>query len=119
MRKITYLFALLFLPSVVFADTRYFAEVDKNNVVKRVIVAESSDVCMGILEGNWIETYKDSIGKNYAGIGDEFWENLKEFIKPQPFPSWNLDETKKWKAPKDMPQDGFAHRWNEKTQEWE
>ena len=53
---------------------RYFAEVDKNNVVKRVVVADSIDICSGLFGGKWIETFIDAPDKNYAGKGNSYFE---------------------------------------------
>lgn len=108
---------LLLYSSVVFADTKYFAEVDKNSVVKRVIVADSKEWCQQALGGTWIETFMNNTSKNYCGKGHEYWDSLQDFVEPQPFTSWELDEKHKWKAPTEMPKDGI-YNWDEDTLSW-
>jgi hypothetical protein len=54
----------------------------------------------------------------YPGPGYTYDETLDNFIPPQPYPSWVLDEaTCLWEAPIPMP-DG-NHTWNESTQSWD
>jgi len=48
--------------------TTYFAQVDNNNTVTQVIVADQAFV--DSLGGKWIQTdYDGKFNKNYAGIG--------------------------------------------------
>jgi hypothetical protein len=55
---------------------------------------------------------------NYAGIGFTYDENKDAFIPPQPFPSWELNETTfLWEPPIPMPEDGL-YRWDEETLSW-
>lgn len=102
----------------------YFAELDANNVVKRVIVANQSFIDSGAVGDpkNWIETHLDeSKRKNYAGIGFTYDRAKDAFIPPKPYESWVLDEQKcKWKAPKEMPKVGkkVDYQWDESTQDW-
>lgn len=102
-----------------------FAEIDKDNVVLRVIVADSLEWCETNLGGTWVETFEGKDGHNYAGKGHAFDEDAKNFIEPQPYPSWELDKaTCKWKAPVTAPvlvksadKEEFAN-WDEDRQEW-
>lgn len=112
----------------------HFAEIDQNNIVTRVIVAEQDFIDSGAV-GNpskWIQTSYNTYGnvhrlggtplrKNYAGIGYTYDAGRDAFISPKPFPSWTLDETScLWKAPVAMPtEDGKFYRWNETSQAWE
>jgi hypothetical protein len=96
----------------------YFAELDSNNVVKRVVVVSNEnntnsdgneDESVGIafcrsLYGantNWKQSsYNSSIRKNPAGIGNLYNAELDEFIAQQPYSSWTLDSnTAQWVSP--------------------
>lgn len=87
----------------------YFAEIDENNVVLRVLAVddlheENGQDFLAIelgLGGTWIQTsYNARIRKNYAGIGMIYDQARDAFIHPQPYPSWILDEeTCQWNAP--------------------
>ena len=57
----------------------YFAELDSNNIVIRVIVADQSFV--DLIGGTWVETFMDS-EKKYAGIGDTYDAATDTFIAP-------------------------------------
>lgn len=113
----------------------HFAELDENNVVKRVIVVANKDTadadgnekesigvafCQKLLGGNWVQTsYNGSIRKNYAGIGYTYDTALDAFVPPKPFPSWVLNsDTAQWDAPVPMPTDGKKYSWDEASQSW-
>jgi len=96
--------------------TRYFAEI-KNNVVLRIIVADSVDWCIENLGGTWKETFKKDENKNYARIGDTYNEEKKNFISPKPFKSWELDEKCVWQPPVKKPKD-FLAKWDEDSLTW-
>ena len=103
----------------------HFAEIDANNMVKRVIVvpneheANGAQWCADLLGGKWVQTsYNATIRKNYAGIGHTYDQVRDAFIAPRPYPSWLLDEaTCRWKAPVPMPPNGMWW-WDEDNQEW-
>jgi len=102
----------------------HFAEVE-NNIVKRVLVvsndqehrgAEFLSVDLG-LGGTWIQcSYNGNIRKQYPGIGYTHNPIADVFVKPQPFPSWTIDENFDWQAPTPKP-DG-AYWWDESTLSW-
>ena len=103
----------------------HFAEIDEDNVVIRVIVADSKEWCEENLTGLWIQTSYNTyanqhpegrpLHKNFAGIGYS-WDGIG-FCAPQPYPSWILDdETYIWKAPKEKPEGAFV--WDEGKGEW-
>ena len=112
----------------------HFAELDDNNIVKRVIVVATKDnsdaigvekesigraFCERLFGGNWVQTsYNGNIRKRYAGIGYKYDAALNAFIAPQPFPSWTLDANADWQAPVPMPTDGKMYSWDEATQSW-
>lgn len=112
----------------------HFAELDDNNIVKRVIVVATKDnsdangvekesigraFCERLFGGNWVQTsYNGNIRKRYAGIGYKYDAALDAFIAPQPYPSWTLDANADWQAPVPMPTDGKMYSWDEATQSW-
>jgi hypothetical protein len=112
----------------------HFAELDENNVVKRVIVVANADTadangnevesigvafCQKLLGGNWKQTsYNGSIRKNYAGIGYAYRADIDAFVAPQPYPSWTLDANAQWQAPVPMPTDGKMYSWDEASLSW-
>ena len=118
----------------------HFAELDKGNVVKRVIVV-GNDVptvagplgendmhvdgetwCVNFFKGgNWKQTsYNNSFRKQYCGQGYTYDAAKDKFIRPQPFGSWSLDGNDDWQAPVTYPtdtEDKFP-RWDEAGQKW-
>ena len=102
---------------------RYFAEI-KDNIVQRVIVADSQEWCEKKLGGKWVETFMYNKDKNYAGKGYIYYPSKDNFSSPKPYKSWKLKEDCKWEAPKPMPEetlaiDGKRNIWNEKILNWE
>lgn len=95
------------------------AELNDENVVQRVIVAESLDWVSSNLGGTWVETFKDGTRKNYAGIGFVYDELRDAFIPPQPFDSWLLNEdTCLWESPVPYPSDDAEYVWDDKVGDW-
>lgn len=103
----------------------HFAEIDENNIVKRVLVVDNSQEHRGEdflanelgLGGRWIQTsYNNNFRKQYAGVGYTYDSVNDVFISPQPYPSWNLDENFDWVAP--IPQTDPLTQWDEQTQSW-
>ena len=111
----------------------HFAELNENNIVLRVIVVGNEDTsdeqdneveaigiefCQNLLGGTWVQTsYNDNIRKQFAGIGDTYDANLDIFIKPQPYPSWSLDDNHDWQPPTPMPE-GNLWGWDEDSTSW-
>ena len=80
----------------------YFAEIDPDGTVLRVIVSDAAFVAK--LGGTWVQTWMpDNIArprKNYAGIGHKWDVERDAFIAPQPDADHVLDETDcRWKLP--------------------
>ena len=100
----------------------HFAEIDKDGVVQRVIVAEQDFINSGAVGDSfrWVQTsYNANFRKNYAGSGFTYDKVRDAFIAPQPYPSWLLDEsTCKWDAPTPYPDDGKRYVWIEDTTSW-
>lgn len=115
----------------------HFAEIDKNNVVLRVIVVNNNELldengveqeakgiafCKTLFgnDTNWVQTsYNGNFKKSYAGVGFTYDEVKDAFIGPQPYPSWLLDEnTCSWNPPISYPQDGNQYYWDEDQKNW-
>ena len=118
----------------------HFAEIDENNIVKRVIVAEQDFIDSGAVgdSSNWIQTSYNTKGgvhyapnsneldggialrKNYAGVGFTYDSDRDAFYSAQPYPSWTLNEdTCQWDSPVPYPNDDKMYIWNEEEQSWE
>ena len=111
----------------------HFAQIDENNIVTNVIVAEQDFIDSGAVgdPSKWVQTsYNTQAGahtlggtplrKNYAGIGYTYDSVRDAFIPPQPFSSWTLNETTcQYEAPVQMPTDGKIYVWNETTTSWD
>jgi len=67
----------------------YFAQLDENNIVTQVIVADQSFV--NSIGGTWQETFMDST-KKYAGIGYTYDATRDAFISPKCHDEATLDE---------------------------
>jgi hypothetical protein len=100
----------------------HFAEI-LNGVVQRVIVvhnneeANGAQFCHDLLSGEWIQTsYNGNIRKQFAGIGYTYDHVRDEFVAPQPFESWTLDENNDWQPPTPKP-DGDYY-WDENLLVW-
>ena len=110
----------------------HFAQIDENNIVTNVIVAEQDFIDSGAVgdPSKWIQTsYNTQAGehklggtplrKNYAGIGYSYDATKDAFIPPKPFNSWVLNDTTcLWDAPVAMPTDGKLYNWDEDTTSW-
>jgi len=103
----------------------HWAEIDENKIVLRVLVgnnseADEGEAFMNSLGGTWVKTsYNGTIRKNFAGEGMIYDEGRDAFIFPQPYPSWVLNEdTCRWEAPVEYPNDGIMYVWDEETTDW-
>jgi hypothetical protein len=126
----------------------YFAEIDGDNIVIRVVAIADRDTadadgnevesvgvgfCEQLLGGAWVQTsYNTRSGvhalggtpfrKNYAGIGWTWREDLDGFVPPRLFDSWHLEpETCDWEPPVPHPEDADKskrYRWDEENLGW-
>jgi len=106
----------------------HFAQVDENNIVTQVIVADTKEWCEQNLGGTWVQTSYNTLGgehklggtplhKNYAGIGYT-WDGTG-FYAPQPYSSWTLNQdTYLWESPVAYPEDGGMYVWDESIGNW-
>ena len=100
----------------------HYAEINSDNIVQRVIVAEQNFINSGAVGDNfnWVQTsYNSNFRKNYAGAGYTYDKTRDAFIAPTPYASWILDEaTCQWEAPSEQPSDGKTYMWDEDTTAW-
>lgn len=106
----------------------YFAEIDKNNTVLRIVVVDDVQQHRGQdflaidlgLGGKWIQcSYTSRIRKQYPGIGFHYDAISDVFIAPKPYESWILDSNHDWQPPVPKPQDNKHYVWNEDFKNWE
>ena len=104
-----------------------FAEIDKNGLVLRVIVADQKFIDSGLVgdSASWVQTLDDDLDvrKNYPGLGYYYDRVLDAFVAPQPYLSWNLDKEKvQWFAPVLIPKTmGGGNKlavWDESKVTW-
>jgi hypothetical protein len=104
-----------------------FAEIDKNNVVVRVLITDNNDPAgdeglswlKNTYGGRWIQTsYNQNFRFNYAGVGMIYDEKLDAFYPLQPYPSWILSDKCQWQAPISAPTEGI-YKWDEKSKNWQ
>jgi hypothetical protein len=105
----------------------HYAFLDENNVVTEVIVGiDETEVIEGLSPEQWYgnfrgqtcvrTSYNNNIRKQYASIGFTYDADADEFVAPQPFPSWTLDDNNDWQAPTPRPE-GVSY-WDEETLAW-
>jgi len=105
----------------------HYAKIE-DGIVTQVIVAVRDFV--DTQAGAWVQTSYNTHGgqhalgntplrKNYAGIGYTYDSTRDAFYRPQPYPSWTLNETTCfWEPPVVYPSDGKMYKWNEDTTSW-
>tara|TARA_Y100001949_G_C15708227_1_gene209765 strand:- start:119 stop:490 length:372 start_codon:yes stop_codon:yes gene_type:complete len=114
----------------------HYAEIDNDNIVQRVIVANEEFIKSGKLgdPSKWIQTSYNTVKgqhqlggtplrKNYAGAGSTYDKDRDAFISPQPYPSWILNEDScAWEAPSPRPEDIASRKlfyyWDEENLKW-
>lgn len=65
-------------------SAQYFAQLDENNVVTHVAVVtrEFLEANPDRYQGRWVETFFDTAGKTYAGIGFTYDDATEDFTAP-------------------------------------
>lgn len=113
----------------------HFAELDENNVVLRVLAVANNEILdengkesetkgitflQSIFGGRWIQTsYNNNFRKQFAGKGFTYSAEKDAFIRPQPYPEWELNlETLDWEPPTPYPNDGKHYIWNTSIGNW-
>lgn len=117
----------------------HFAELDDNNVVKRIVVIHNNelldengqeseqkgiDFCLELFQGGiWKQTsFNKTFRKNYPTPGETYDPIRDAFIPFKPFDSWILNEdTCRWQAPIPKPEiePGINYIWNENEGRWD
>lgn len=64
--------------------SQYFAQLDETGTVTRVAVVtrEFLEANPERYQGRWVETFFDTEGKTYAGVGFIYIEEQNDFIPP-------------------------------------
>ena len=124
----------------------HFAEINKDNEVLRIVVADNQDILDNggelseqaaehfktVLplssEGvKWVQTsYNNNFRKQYATIGGTYDSIKDKFLARQPFASWSLDSNDDWQAPVSFPFNNLSINgdysiiveWDEENQRW-
>jgi hypothetical protein len=123
----------------------YFAELDENDIVLRVIAVNNNelldnegneieqkgiDFCVNLFGGRWLQTSYNTVAnehtkgktpfrKNFAGVASIYHSVYDGFSLAKPFNSWILNEnTLVWESPIPYPEDGKKYLWNEETEDW-
>ena len=67
-------------------SAQYFAQLDDNNVVTHVAVVmrDFLESNPDRYQGRWVETFFDTEGKTYAGVGFTYNETTLDFTAPIP-----------------------------------
>ena len=101
----------------------YFAQIVDDIVTEVIVVnddvADGAQFAHDLLGGEWVETFTETAGKNYAGIGYTYDDVNQNFIAPQPYPSWTLDSNDQWQPPVPKPPAPPQTYWDETTQSWQ
>jgi hypothetical protein len=65
-------------------NAQYFAQIDDNNIVTSVHVVQQEflEANPQRYTGRWVETFFDTPGKTYAGIGYTYDEATQDFVAP-------------------------------------
>lgn len=116
----------------------HYAQIDNNNIVLQVIVADQDYIDSGQAGDptRWIQTSYNTHGgvhsqggvplrKNYASIGYTYDPQRDAFIPPKDYPSWVLDNnTCLWYPPLPLPADAGtgtppkSYYWDESVVNW-
>ena len=65
-------------------ERQYFAQIDDNNIVTKVAVVQREflEANPDRYTGTWVETFFDTEGKTYAGVGFTYDYNTQDFTPP-------------------------------------
>jgi len=65
-------------------SAQYFAQIDANNVVTHIAVVQREflEANPERYTGRWVETFFDTEGKTYAGLGYIYDEATQDFVAP-------------------------------------
>jgi len=105
----------------------HYAFLDENNVVIEVITGiDETELIEGLDTETWYgnfrgqvckrTSYNGNIRKQYAAIGYTYDEMRDQFVAPQPYSSWTLDENNDWQPPTPKPEGNYY--WSEEDLVW-
>ena len=65
-------------------SAQYFAQINDDNVVTHVAVVQREflEANPQRYTGRWVETFFDTAGKQYAGVGYIYDEAIEDFVAP-------------------------------------
>lgn len=65
-------------------ERQYFAQIDDNNIVTNVAVVQRAflEANPQRYTGRWVETFFDTAGKTYAGVGFTYDDDTQDFVAP-------------------------------------
>lgn len=68
-------------------SAQYFAQLDDNNIVTKVAVVQREflEANPERYTGRWVETFFDTAGKTYAGVGYIYDGVSQDFVAPPAF----------------------------------
>ena len=101
-----------------------YAEINSENIVIRVVIAEKDFIDSGALgdPNNWIQSTDGDntiLRKNRAAKGMTYNKDKDVFIESKPFPSFVLnEETYKYEHPVAPPDDDKRYIWDEDVVNW-
>lgn len=95
----------------------YYAKLE-NGVVISTVNTDKETLNAGFLgsPSSFIEYFVDGSSRP-AVFGSTYDASKKEFVDPQPYPSWKLDGSNEWQAPSEKPTDGNYY-WDEAKLAW-
>ncbi|NBQ44930.1 MAG: hypothetical protein EBU37_02585 [Actinobacteria bacterium] len=100
----------------------HFAEIIDGYVVRVIVVhndheANGAQFCHDLFGGTWVQcSYNNNIRKQFPSVNYTYDDVRDEFVAPQPFKSWTLDENNDWQPPTPKP-DG-EYYWDENLLVW-
>lgn len=65
-------------------ERQFFAQLDDNNIVTKVAVVQREflEANPQRYTGRWVETFYNTAGKTYAGVGFTYDEATQDFVAP-------------------------------------
>ncbi len=105
----------------------HYAFLNPDNVVTEVIVGiDETELIEGLDTETWYgnfrgqvckrTSYNNKIRKQFCSAGYTYDHVRDEFVAPQPYASWTLDENNDWQPP--TPKPGEDYEWSEEELAW-
>jgi len=65
-------------------ERQYFAQLDANNIVTKICVVQQAflEANPERYPGTWVETFYNTAGKTYAGVGFTYDYDTQDFVAP-------------------------------------